>query len=274
MGNPTTPESNNTLIAKVNDVSVYARAYENHRVVVTYVIPENHVKKIHEVELALIAQGNPDLYEVGAATVTDHVEIAENILAAFDTGKLCAVILMKIDDKWFGFDAVVPEVKQHLAVDAYWQIPADLKDWLSIMFLMQEKLNDFTFANNGITANDGSVLTSQVFRQETMSARLYPETNKLGPNSNAAQWMRNYWEALHREVIELGEELPWKWWSKSEVPLSNVREEIVDCWHFLISISIASGLSAGEIVEAYKSKYRKNIERQRTNYVARGDVAA
>jgi len=166
------------------------------------------------------------------------------------------------------------EIQEALSHDPYWDIPPECSDWLSVLFFMQEKLNDFTFKNNGITANDGSILTTQVFRQEVESAKLYPETNKLGPNTNAAEWMRKYWEALHREVIELGDEIPWKWWSKSAVPLDKVHEELIDALHFHISTCLAAGLTAGGVIQAYTNKYRKNIERQKTNYVARGDVAA
>lgn len=166
------------------------------------------------------------------------------------------------------------EMQEALSHDPYWDIPPECSDWLSVLFFMQEKLNDFTFKNNGITANDGSILTTQVFRQEVESAKLYPETNKLGPNTNAAEWMRKYWEALHREVIELGDEIPWKWWSKSAVPLDKVHEELIDALHFHISTCLAAGLTAGGVIKAYTDKYRKNIERQKTNYVARGDVAA
>lgn len=67
-----------------------------------------------------------------------------------------------------------------------------IKDNLAMLFFMQERLNDYVFKNKNITANDGSPLTTQVFRQEVQSALMYDRP--LGPNSNAAQWMRNYWK--------------------------------------------------------------------------------
>jgi len=159
-------------------------------------------------------------------------------------------------------------------IDSYWSIPQGVDDNLAVLFFMQERLNDFTFKNNGITANDGSILTSQVLRQEVQSHKLYPEVNNLGPNSNAVKWIVNYTEALFREVIELKEILPWKWWSKSKAPINDIEEEIIDAWHFLISTSISAGMTPNSIIRAYTAKYNKNVERQRQAYVARGDVAA
>lgn len=151
-------------------------------------------------------------------------------------------------------------------------IPEDVIDNLALMFLMQEKLNDVTFKKHGITANDGSVLTTQVFRAESQSHVLYGQP--YGPNSNSAQWMRNYLEALLHEGFELKEELPWKWWSKSAVPLDKARVEIVDMWHFLISITLAAGMTPNDLIREYRNKYAINVERQKQDYVARGDVAA
>jgi hypothetical protein len=159
-------------------------------------------------------------------------------------------------------------------IDKFFALPQDIQDNLAMMFLMQEKLNDFTFLNNGITANDGSILTTQVFRQEVASAKFYPETTTLGPNTNAVKWMANYAEALFREVIELKDAIPWKWWSKSKAPIADIQEEIADAWHFLISETLAAGMTPNDIILAYCNKYNKNIERQKQAYVARGDVAA
>jgi hypothetical protein len=208
-----------------------------------------------------------------------HSDVTYNIWVKFNNLQACIVVVFDSNPgSWLLArykDFPMPtEIQEALSHDPYWDIPPECSDWLSVLFFMQEKLNDFTFSNNGITANDGSTLTTQMFRQEVESAKLYPETNKLGPNTNAAVWMRKYWEAMHREVIELGDEIPWKWWSKSAVPLDKVHEELIDALHFHISTCLAAGLTAGGVIKAYTDKYRKNIERQKTNYVARGDVAA
>lgn len=143
---------------------------------------------------------------------------------------------------------------------------------LAMIFFMQEKLNDFVFQKQGINDTNGNTLMCTKFRQESIDAEL---TGKpLSPNSNSCQWFRKYFEALLVEGNEALDEAPWKWWSKSGVDLAKLREEIVDCWHFLISGTIASGMDWESLSRAYSAKYAVNVQRQLGGYVARGDKPA
>lgn len=56
--------------------------------------------------------------------------------------------------------------------------------------------------------------------------------------------------------------------------MPKVREEIIDAWHFLISESLAAGMTPNDVIAAYSAKYAENVRRQQNDYVARGDVAA
>ena len=150
------------------------------------------------------------------------------------------------------------------------KIPEEVKDRLALLFLMQENLNDFTFDTQKITDSKGEQLKCQTFRVEQIDTALAGK--QLGANSNTAIWLRHYQEALLREGDETMEEIPWKWWSKGVIT-PHLIEEIIDQWHFLISVSIVAGLNHQTLLEAYKQKYTKNVERQNTSYVANGDVA-
>jgi dimeric dUTPase (all-alpha-NTP-PPase superfamily) len=79
-------------------------------------------------------------------------------------------------------------------------------------------------------------------------------------------WLKNYLWALKDEVRELEDEVLNKFWSKDKLDMQNIRVEVVDLWHFLISISQVVGLDAKDLMNLYKQKYEVNVKRQLTNY--------
>lgn len=42
--------------------------------------------------------------------------------------------------------------------------------------------------------------------------------------------------AIFTEVAELIESLPWKWWKNTTINYQNIKTEIIDIWHFVLSI--------------------------------------
>lgn len=152
------------------------------------------------------------------------------------------------------------------------EIPKELTDGLARMFLMQENLNDLCFEKQGIRDGNGNPLQTVLFRVEQIDAEI--AGRELTANSLSVTWMRNYLGAMLREAEETGAELPWKWWSKGVIDMSKAREEIIDVWHFLISLTLASGLDHESLSRAYAAKYAVNVKRQQTNYVANGDNTA
>lgn len=92
------------------------------------------------------------------------------------------------------------------------------------MFLMQQKLNDDT---NGINWEGG-----------------YTKDNKL------INWRR----CIYMECAELIDSFPWKHWKdlKKDIDIKNIQIEIVDIWHFLMSLILEDSykkFSLDEIVE-------------------------
>jgi dimeric dUTPase (all-alpha-NTP-PPase superfamily) len=73
--------------------------------------------------------------------------------------------------------------------------------------------------------------------------------------------------ALVHEAIELQRETNWKWWKK-EITLDKekIQEEIIDMWHFLVQISIESGLDSNSLMEKYMEKNAENLKRQIKGY--------
>jgi len=73
--------------------------------------------------------------------------------------------------------------------------------------------------------------------------------------------------ALLHEVVELQRETDWKWW-KTEKGIENqrIQEEVIDLWHFLIQLSIESGLDPEMLVAKYIQKNKENTKRQQQGY--------
>ena len=130
---------------------------------------------------------------------------------------------------------------------------------LRSLFAMQTDLNDYVFAKNEIRAGDGSALTMRAIAQQAGSG-------KLGVNDLPNQWLQQYAKAMAAELDELRNDLLWKWWSKDKIDLQNIRVELIDVLHFLISAMISSGLSAEKVFDIYRQKHSINFARQDDGY--------
>lgn len=131
------------------------------------------------------------------------------------------------------------------------------EDKLEKLFQLQKKLNDYYFEKLGITTNLGDHLTMQYLEVVGLGFR-----ENHGPNHITNEWLGKFSKALREELNELDECLLWKWWSKDSVNLQNVRVEIIDMLHFLISLAITAGLTANDVMTLYEKKNAVNIERQ------------
>lgn len=73
--------------------------------------------------------------------------------------------------------------------------------------------------------------------------------------------------ALRQEIAELLDCLPWKHWKKNQVfNLHKARKEIVDMFHFTISIALCLGMDAEAIFRGYLAKNQINHQRQDEGY--------
>ena len=90
--------------------------------------------------------------------------------------------------------------------------------------------------------------------------------NQLMVNELPNEWLTNYAKAMKEELIELDEELLWKWWSKDEIDMQNIRVELIDILHFLISAMMCAGLDAEKVFDIYQQKHAVNLKRQDSDY--------
>jgi dimeric dUTPase (all-alpha-NTP-PPase superfamily) len=84
------------------------------------------------------------------------------------------------------------------------------------------------------------------------------------------KWLLNYTRAMQQELAELTDSVPWKWWAKyQKFDEQNARVEVVDLFHFLISLAQVLGMSADDVFAAYVKKNEVNFKRQETGYAVK-----
>ena len=83
------------------------------------------------------------------------------------------------------------------------------------------------------------------------------------PEYDMSTWIQKLTLATMSELSELIAEVNFKWW-KNEKPVNvdNVRDEIVDIVHFVVSMALRSGMSAEELYDRYMAKNKENFDRQ------------
>lgn len=130
---------------------------------------------------------------------------------------------------------------------------------LDEIFRLQTELNDYVFAKNGLKNEAGRDLSMRAIMRAAAGDQR--RVNDL-PN----QWLVNYARAMREELSELDAELLWKWWSRDEVDLQNIRVELIDILHFLVSAMMSAGLTADQVLDIYRQKHAINLRRQDRGY--------
>ena len=102
--------------------------------------------------------------------------------------------------------------------------------------------------------------------QEKLNSRIGVNMNEMN-DDDRAKWILNYIRAMQQELAELTDSVPWKWWAKyQDFDKQNAKVEIVDLFHFLISLAQVMGMSADDVYEAYLKKNKVNHNRQDSGY--------
>lgn len=105
--------------------------------------------------------------------------------------------------------------------------------------------------------------------QEALNARIGAGLKGMG-EAEQVEWVLNYTRAMQQELAELVDSVPWKWWAKyQEFDKQNARVEVVDLFHFLVSLAQVLGMSADDVYEAYLKKNKVNHNRQESGYGAK-----
>jgi len=107
--------------------------------------------------------------------------------------------------------------------------------------------------------------------QRRLNKRIGVDTDNMD-DDDRAKWVLNYSRALGQELAELVDSVPWKWWAKyQEFDKQNAKVEVVDMFHFLISLAQTLGLTAEDVYDAYVKKNKVNFERQDSGYTVKDE---
>jgi len=107
--------------------------------------------------------------------------------------------------------------------------------------------------------------------QDTLNKRIGVNTDGMS-DEEKAKWVLNYTRAMQQEMAELIDSVPWKWWAKyQEFDEQNAKVEVVDLFHFLISLAQVLGMTPEDVYEAYVKKNQVNHDRQDSGYVEKNE---
>ena len=102
--------------------------------------------------------------------------------------------------------------------------------------------------------------------QDTLNQRIGVVTENLS-DEEKTKWVLNYTRAMQQEIAELVDSVPWKWWAKyQKFDEQNAKVEIVDLFHFLISLAQVMGMTPDDVYNAYVKKNQVNHNRQESGY--------
>ncbi len=107
--------------------------------------------------------------------------------------------------------------------------------------------------------------------QDALNKRIGVNTQGMS-DEEKTKWLLNYSRAMTQEIAELVDSVPWKWWAKyQKFDEQNARVEVVDLFHFLISMAQVLGMSADDVFAAYLKKNEVNFKRQESGYTQKDE---
>ncbi|NOU98457.1 dUTPase [Paenibacillus planticolens] len=103
-------------------------------------------------------------------------------------------------------------------------------------------------------------LTQIYEMQQSLDERIVTDR---GIEKSLDEWVIGITLAMESEIDEIRREVNWKWW-KNPKPIDKaaLQGEVIDMWHFLLSLSRVVGLSADDIHRIYVEKNAENHARQ------------
>jgi dimeric dUTPase (all-alpha-NTP-PPase superfamily) len=126
---------------------------------------------------------------------------------------------------------------------------------------------------SGLPSSPAMDKLEEIFRmQDALNKRIGVE---LPPptDEEKAKWILNYTRAMQQETAELIDSVPWKWWAKyQKFDEQNAKVEVVDLFHFLVSLAQTLGMTPDDVYQAYLKKNAVNHQRQDSGYVKKDEA--
>src|SRR5277367_6456239 len=113
----------------------------------------------------------------------------------------------------------------------------------------------------------------QIFKlQSELNQKIRVHTASMSEEGKT-QWVLNYSRAMQQELAELVDSVPWKWWAKyQKFDEQNAKVEVVDLFHFLVSLAQTLGMTPDDVYQAYVKKNQVNHQRQESGYVKKDEA--
>jgi hypothetical protein len=127
--------------------------------------------------------------------------------------------------------------------------PSVINDRLLVMWEMQRELNKRV----GVDCDN---LPSR--------ANTFAELNDV--EAARVRWCLQFSRCLGQENAEFVDSLPWKHWKAQKADFQNAKVEVVDMFHFLMSMAQVLGMSAEDFYQGYLAKNKVNHNRQNGDY--------
>ena len=125
------------------------------------------------------------------------------------------------------------------------------RDRLDGLFEMQERLNQKIGVPDFVSGNRNGTLTEE----------------------QKKEWILHMVRAMNQELAELTDSVPWKWWAKyQKFDEQNAKVEVVDLFHFLVSLAQTLGMTADDVYQAYLKKNQVNHQRQDSGYAKKDEA--
>ena len=141
-------------------------------------------------------------------------------------------------------------------------MPFGLVETLFVIFFSGSQLHIDTLSG----MNQADQLRELFRMQKALNMRIGVLTDQMD-DAEKTKWILNYCRAMGQELAELTDSVPWKWWAKyQKFDEQNARVEVVDLFHFLISMAQVLGMSADDLFQAYLKKNEVNFRRQDSGY--------
>ena len=107
--------------------------------------------------------------------------------------------------------------------------------------------------------------------QQQLNKKIGVDTTALDEEGKT-KWLLNYTRAMQQELAELTDSVPWKWWAKyQKFDEQNAKVEVIDLFHFLISMAQVLGMTPQDVFDAYTKKHQVNVQRQETGYTVKDE---
>jgi len=103
-------------------------------------------------------------------------------------------------------------------------------------------------------------LTEMYDMQTKLDQRIITER---GIAKTTDEWVVGLTIAMESEIDEIRREVNWKWWKNAkQIDQDALQGEVIDMWHFLLSMSRVVGLTPDDIHSIYMEKNAENHARQ------------